>query len=359
MTTRDVLHIITTIDRGGAENQLLVLIDEQVRLGYKVAVAAIKGNSALSAELNKLGVTFIDLTRKTFLTQIMALRQATSNGSLVHSHLPRAEIISSLAFLGKRNSLVITRHNAEKFWPKMPNWFSNLVSRIVINRVDAVIAISKEVERYLKDSREIHKKCHGKLKVVPYGISSNLAKDSFPESRPFGFRVGIAARLEPQKDLSTLIKAFACLKKESKNPWSLSIAGSGSLLFPLKQQVVKLGLSENIIFLGKVEDVWNFYKGIDVFVLSSRYEGFGLVLLEAMLERVPIISSDIPTSKEVLGEDYPAFFPSGDSCELAKVIELMSNPKFRSLACSKYEARLPLFSSKHMISAIIEVYQSI
>lgn len=354
-----IIHVITTLDRGGAENQLLILIDEQLKLGYEVSVAALKGNIELSAEIGILGARVINLTESSFLRHVKTLRKVYSEGSLVHSHLPRAEIVSRLSLFRKRNTWIVSRHNAEEFWPKAPKLLSTFLSRIVTHRTNAIIAISAEVERYLRESKEISKRSLRNLSVVPYGILDKSETLPPPKLESFGFRIGIAARLELQKDIPTLIDAFQRLKSDSKDNWTLRIAGSGSLLSQLKQQVHDLGLSHSVTFLGKVQNMDEFYKSIDVFVLSSKYEGFGLVLLEAMLARVPIISSDIPTSKEVLGENYVAFFPVGDSFELAKAIESMSNPRFRFMACSQYESRLPRFSSKLMANEISRVYQSL
>jgi glycosyltransferase involved in cell wall biosynthesis len=125
----------------------------------------------------------------------------------------------------------------------------------------------------------------------------------------------------------------------------------------LQEEVLKLGLSESVSFLGKVENMEVFYEGIDIFVLSSKYEGFGLVLLEAMIENIPIISSDIPTSKEVLGDEYPAFFPKGDPYNLARLLESMIDENFRSKACFAYEKRLPQFNSLRMADSISKLYQ--
>jgi len=347
------------MNRGGAENQLLILINEQLGLGYNVRVTALKGDSELSSELNTLGVEFTDLTKKTFLWQIRTLRKMYFDGVIVHSHLPRAEIISWLAFLGKENTWIISRHNAEKFWPKRPKLLSSWLSRILTRRADAVVAISNEVSRYLKESKEISKEDIHKLRVVKYGIPMNYGRESSRKFEQFGFRVGIAARLEPQKDVATLIDAFSSLKRDSASQWSLSIAGSGSLLPSLERQVNELGLSHSVTFLGKVADMRGFYKSLDIFVLSSKYEGFGLVLLEAMLENIPIISSDMPTAREILGEGYAPLFPIGDSHELAKLIDSMSDPQIRLMACSQYKTRLPFFDSKHMSKAMSKVYQSI
>ena len=354
---REVIHVITSLERGGAENHLNILIREQVRQGYIVSVVVLKGRIDFVSELSSIGVRLINLTSLSILVQIWNLRRKYLFEALIHSHLPRAEIVSWLSMLGRGNKWIVSRHNSEKFWPRMPWFISTPISRIILGRTSFVIAISKEVERYLKDSREISQKNYHKIRVVLYGIPLNSKKNFAQILKPFKYRVGTAARLEPQKDISTLLKSFYILRNRSNQEWRLSIAGSGSLLDQLQEEVLKLGLSESVSFLGKVENMEVFYEGIDIFVLSSKYEGFGLVLLEAMIKNIPIISSDIPTSKEVLGDEYPAFFPKGDPYNLARLIGSMMDENFRSKACFAYENRLPQFNSLRMADSISKLYQ--
>lgn len=354
---RDVIHVITTLERGGAENHLNILIKEQVRQGYKVSVVVLKGRIDFASELSSLGVRLINLTSLPILVQIWNLRRKYLCEALIHSHLPRAEIVSWLSMLGRRNPWIVSRHNSERFWPSVSWFISTPISRTILDRTNFVIAISREVERYLKDSREISKDNYHKIRVVHYGIPLDSKKNFGQVLKPFNYRVGTAARLEPQKDISTILKSFYILRNRSNQEWRLSIAGSGSLSDQLQEEVFKLGLSESVSFLGKVENMEDFYREIDIFVLSSKYEGFGLVLLEAMIENIPIISSDIPTSKEILGDEHPAFFPKSDPYDLARLIERMVGEYFRLKVCSAYEERLPYFNSVRMADSISKIYQ--
>ena len=93
-----VLHLITTINRGGAENQLLILAEEQIKNGLNVEIVPIKGSNELKNEFEALGAK-VDSTilNKNLIRQILILRKKIRQSKsqyLVHSHLPRAEIIS-------------------------------------------------------------------------------------------------------------------------------------------------------------------------------------------------------------------------------------------------------------------------
>jgi glycosyltransferase involved in cell wall biosynthesis len=109
-------------------------------------------------------------------------------------------------------------------------------------------------------------------------------------------------RLAPQKNLSFLIKLIAKMNEELD--CSLSILGEGYLEGELRALVSSLKLNSKIHFLGKVSDVDEHLKRCDLFLFASKYEGFGLVLLEAMEARAKIVASDIGVIREVLGEKY-------------------------------------------------------
>lgn len=130
--------------------------------------------------------------------------------------------------------------------------------------------------------------------------------------------VGNVGRLHPDKDQKTLIEGFAkSLPKLGKA--KLAIIGEGRLRSELEDQIKVLGLENNVFLLGRVIDAWKYFKAFDVFALTSNYEPFGMVLLEAMTAEIPIISSDVGGAPEVLG-DTSALFPLGSSEKLAEVL---------------------------------------
>jgi len=115
------------------------------------------------------------------------------------------------------------------------------------------------------------------------------------------FIVGNVGRLHPDKDQATLIKAFAEFNKKAPSS-QLAILGSGRLESELKSLSAELGIEKGVLFLGQVENAVNYYRAFDLFALSSDKEPFGLVLLEAMVARVPVVASDCGGASEVVAE---------------------------------------------------------
>lgn len=133
---------------------------------------------------------------------------------------------------------------------------------------------------------------------------------------------------ESQKDFTTLIKAYYELKKDNLIEEKLYLIGDGPDKDKLQYLVVRLNLEESIIFLGRKDNPYIWMKNSKLFILSSKYEGFPTVLIEALILNVPILSSDCPTGpKEILSVKfkYNHLFKVGDINSLKKQILLLSN----------------------------------
>ncbi|MDX2506143.1 MAG: glycosyltransferase [Gammaproteobacteria bacterium] len=125
-------------------------------------------------------------------------------------------------------------------------------------------------------------------------------------------------RLHPDKDQKTLINAFAEVALELPDV-ILVILGMGRLDKELKQQVNDLKLDDRVFFLGLVPHAVNYFRAFDSFVLSSDYEPFGMVLLEAIIAQVPVISTNVGGAKEIIMDDQ-CLFDVGDVNKLAKLM---------------------------------------
>ncbi len=125
-------------------------------------------------------------------------------------------------------------------------------------------------------------------------------------------------RLHPDKDQKTLIQAFAKVSKQLPES-ILMILGKGRLETDLKQQVKQLNLTNKVIFTGIVPNAVNYYRAFDYFILSSDYEPFGMVLLEAIIADVPVISTNVGGAKEII-RDKQWLFDVGDDEVLAQLM---------------------------------------
>ena len=121
------------------------------------------------------------------------------------------------------------------------------------------------------------------------------------------------------KGFDLLIEAFHLFSQKNKE-WFLDLVGEG-VEEPLYRSLIKkYQLEERVIIHPFTNNIQEFYSKAQIYVLSSRWEGFGLVLVEAMAHGLPIISSDLPTSQEIMG-NFGIYFKNGDIQDLAQRLE--------------------------------------
>lgn len=131
--------------------------------------------------------------------------------------------------------------------------------------------------------------------------------------------VGNVGRLHPDKDQATLINAFALALPDMPDA-RLVIIGEGRLRPAMEQQITELGIADKVELKGRVPDAYRYFRAFNVYALSSDYEPFGMVLLEAMAAGVPVISSNCGGAPEVLG-DAGMLFPVADVEALMKALK--------------------------------------
>ncbi len=363
MINNKIIHLITTLERGGAEKQLLILVKEQVSQELNVEVMYLKGKPDLKQEFEQLGVKVSDfVANKKFISQVKILKKYFRDYSgLVHTHLPRAEVIAFLTVNKKR--YVISRHNHEQFWPSAPKVVSVLLSRISASRATGGIAISRTLKKYLIQNKEISKKFP--MQVIYYGFSRKSGSDLDQTSHKTqiftqtndSFKLGIISRLVPGKDYPTLFKAFRrVLEKYGKI--DLYIVGDGNQKEELSLLVKTLGINRNVFWLGKIDGVSKFLSELDLFVFTSKGEGFGLVVLEAMLASKPILAANNSAIPEVLGKSYSGLFETGNYKELAlKISKVIESSEYSKALIDSYQPQIELFNPNLMAKLVKQTYE--
>ncbi len=201
--------------------------------------------------------------------------------------------------------------------PEAVNWRHRAYFRLAIRRVvrlaDAIIVDAEAVkrvvvERLLVDEQRVH--------VIPIGVDpGRFRRPPAEASRRVRARYGLAddaqiilfvGTVEPRKNLPTLLRAFRRLRSSGPGPGGLQLVIAGSRGWGAEaalREAESLGLRD-VVFTGPVsdDDLVALYSEASLFVLPSLHEGFGLPALEAMACGVPVVASDIPVLREVLGE---------------------------------------------------------
>jgi len=157
------------------------------------------------------------------------------------------------------------------------------------------------------------RKYHFPTQVVYNPLTLVPGKPSEGRSKRF-LAIGRFSRLHKGFDL--LIEAFHLFAQED-DEWTLDLVGEGVEEPLYRELIARYGLEHRIRIHPFTSNVQSYYHQAQVYVLSSRWEGFGLVLVEAMAHGLPVVSSDLPTSREIMG-DFGLYFPTDDVQALAQ-----------------------------------------
>ena len=139
----------------------------------------------------------------------------------------------------------------------------------------------------------------------------------------------------------------------------LYIVGEGYLQKDLIELSKSLGIKDKVHLIGKTEYIKEFLSKIDLFILPSKYEGFGLVLLEAMVAKKPIIAANNSAIPEVLGKTYEGLFQTGNVNALEQQINTVINDQnFSGRLVQSYSTQLDLFKPSDMSKNIRNIYSN-
>jgi glycosyltransferase involved in cell wall biosynthesis len=174
-----------------------------------------------------------------------------------------------------------------------------------------------------------------KIHVIYNGINLKVWDKRHPEKMavakvsPEKMVIGNLGRLVAQKGQEGLLEVANLLKVEHQAPFRMLIGGSGPLEEVLNAKIAAMGLEQDVVLTGAISDNRQFIDSIDVFVLSSHWEGFGYVLAEAMSSRKPAVGFDVSSNPELIQHGVNGFLvPYGDWNAMAeKIVEAYHNRK--------------------------------
>lgn len=349
--------MINAFTGGGAEKLLHDTVILQKSYGIDVTIYLLStDNNHYLDSVREAGVNVIISKQKSLYSpkHILKIRSIIDNYDLVHVHLFPSLYWTSLAslFLKHQSKLVLTEHSTHN--RRRNNRILRPIERFIYNQYDHIFCISKATETNL------HKwlpSTINKTTVVPNGIDLSEYRNAkpykksqlSPRLKESDKLIVMVARFDQQKDQDTLVKALGYLDKEYK----LLLVGTGEREEEVKKLAKTEGVADRIIFLGFRKDVPNILKTSDLFVLSSHWEGFGLVAVEAMASGIPVLVSNVEGLREVV-DNKDMTFPQGDSKRLAeKVTSTLGNKSTTRDFISYGLERCKRFSIENMVKDII------
>lgn len=275
---------------------------------------------------------------------------------LVHAHYA-----SSFGFLGAladKHPLIISAWGSDIFSFPRKSFLHRALLKWALKQADVLCSTSRimaeEMKYYLEPGR--------KIEVIPFGVDVERFAPPPKESRedtPVVF--GVAKYLQPVYGLDILIKAFAILEKRLPGKVLLRIAGEGSEGKRLSQVAKRLGIENKVEWPGFIpnREVAEFYQGLDVVVVPSHQESFGVTAVEGSACARPIIASNVGGLPEVVvDKETGLLVPPGNVEELASAMEFLTlHPEERNrLGQAGREFVLKHYNWQENVSEMERVY---
>ena len=349
--TINVLHIITTLCRGGAERQLVNLVCNTDRESFRHTVCYLRPPGDFVAELESAGheVICLNLPRKwpwlfapAKLTPLIRARRP----DLIQTWLFEGDIGARLSLLlGPRipiiNTLHLTTYDPETIraahWPPRKVAALQQIDKLTAWQARPLFVACSQAVRHSAlrnlrvppdDVRVIYNSIDQATLEAEPGAAERVREEAGIPANGFVFlNVG---RLEPQKGQPVLLRAFQKVASDLPESY-LVLVGEGSQAKPLAALAQELGLSERVKFLGRRTDVGACLEMADVFVFPSLFEGLPLAPIEAMLKGVPCIVTSIEPVIELFGDGETGMMVEPGSVEefAAAMKRLYSDPELR------------------------------
>lgn len=240
---------------------------------------------------------------------------------ILHTHQYKQDLIGLMAVRGTSCKIISTPHG----WSRdagIKLQCYEILDRLVFPFFDAVVPLSPDLMAPLKNIPFLKSKLH----LIENGVDTTEieeCKTIAPELQDLKqrgyFIIGYIGQLIHRKGLDILLKAASQLDSDLK--WKIALVGDGPQRKDLTRLAKTLGIEEHVNYYGFRNNRLEFLNGYDVFVLPSRLEGIPRCLMEALVSKTPVISSDIPGSVELIRQDKTGhLFKKENIKDLSKAI---------------------------------------
>ncbi len=353
-----VLHVIDSFDLGGAQTALLNLVRAMDRTRFSAEIACMHGRGVFWENFSALGVPVHSLSPAKWLPlyvprlmQLIIQRRF----DVVHCHLFGANWIAKPVAAAMRVPVLVNhdqcndrlRHDSSG-----ARWIDTATNRLSSH----VCAVSRSTRDFLIEQEHLP---GSRVSVVYNGVDTAhftpAPRIAPPEA---GALIAGVGRLHPQKDFTLFLDVAAALAKQHSTVHFL-IAGTGPEDAALRDHAAALGIADRVTFAGHVSDMREVYGKADLLLMTSRYEGTPLTVLEAMASGVPVVASRLDGIAEVITDGADGFLitPGLRDEFVRRVSAVLADAELRGrVAQAARETVVANFSAKAMTAQVEAIY---
>jgi glycosyltransferase involved in cell wall biosynthesis len=356
-----VLHVHRLRGVGGSERHLLALIPALRDRGIDARFLGLDDGDPdpFYGQLGEFGVPYErvraprDIDPQLAYHVVRAMRRMRPD--LVHTHLVHADTYGALGATASSAAVVSTKHNDDPFRAGP----FRAVERVLTRRASRVICITESLARF---NRDVVGLPAAKLRVVRYGMDAPPPAWGTDPAVPVpaGARVLVAvSRLVPQKGLDVAVRALPAIRAAEPRA-VLVVLGEGPEREALTGLAGSLGVADALRLPGHLGDVSHWLGQAELFVHPARWEGFGLVLLEAMLAGRAVVASNVSSIPEIVHDGVTGLLvPPDDPAALAGAVsELLADPaRAAALGAAGRSRAHSSFSVGRMAHETVTVYE--
>ncbi|MFZ4116718.1 MAG: glycosyltransferase [Chthoniobacterales bacterium] len=360
-----VLQIIDHLHLGGAQAVLLDLVTLMDQSEWQCEVASMHGRGIFAELLEERGIKVHELSPclwpPRYLTAFVRLQ---SQFDLLHFHLSGSNWIAKplAALTGSQPRIAHDHASADLRFRGIGSVF---IDAIMHRFSSHTIAVAPEVKQFLTHYEALSAES---ISIISNGVNTTdfhpCTLEEKKEARTFfnlppeAYVVGTAGRLAPEKNQQMLLQAAAKARERGCTAVFV-IAGTGPEEHSLRELAAQLGIVDAVRFLGQVQHRVQFYHALDLFVLTSRYEGLPMVLLEAIASGIPVVSTDLEGIHHALeGGRYGTLIPLDDVEALTRIFDFSQEKQPHLLLHARQKVEND-FSAKNATRKLENLYRSL
>lgn len=355
-----VLHIIPTLEGGGAERQLSMLATEQARRGHSVHLA-VRRTGIYEDEMQQGGVRIHNLgdvrsANPKLLLRIIRLVR-TIRPAIVQTWLPQMDLLGGIAARLTGTRWIVSERNSAGYYDEFP-FFARL--RLLLGQsASSIIANSSGGEQYWRRNAR-----RGlRLDTIPNALDiARIRKAGLGMTREANASalLLVVGRLSNEKAFEIVVRGIGKLSQRQTSPMNVLMMGEGPERSSIAREIKAAALEDRITLLPYQSDWWKWLGVADGLISMSRYEGNPNVVLEAMAGGCPVILSDIPSHREIADTSSALFVPLDDVGALSMTIDqLLADKRGAVERAGRASERVASMTVKTMADRYDAVYNEV